>query len=1298
MTQLPPSPDLSPAKEISSPKSLSLDKIENNRAVPRLRSIAKYQPFRPQAIACSAPTCSYFSEESEVEAPRFIGHQSSQRYKDASSSLGAIAGRNGVALFRMSRPQTPLLILSHASSTNSELGSIRTLAFEPKLQHALLLAAARGSGVLIWDASGHSLSPLLGRLGANVTANDSSEASIKSLVWIESSSYPLLAVANAANVSVWDLRSCLGSKSGRPSIRFGTSQADASPLLQVASAKNEECATLDASGVVRVYDMRIAGTRNKGMTRSICTFPAHQYGGVGLTSTIGANHETNWITWGLDAPHAGAIVKIWTTAATAHQESFINSADDEYWFMDGSASERSPLDISRVGSPNRVASAVHLVAQFTTPGLACARVCPDIFDDLKSHIVTVSIESNEEHMGWRADVWKLNSSDDDSSDVTPNICVKNVLSCRSGTVEAHLSSTVGNINTGALIGAELAVAMPQAKHHDKDIDENQREMLLCCLTDSGFVTTTTLMSTTLRATMENNTINGESWRKTGPTGTVYLSDTLENVFSDAAIAMRSFGEKPRQSFIVGLDESFSGGFLDLSPQLMASEREVDIIMQETHPSTRSVEIGGMQFDLDDPAIIKAGVGPINAINSVSGSILPGTRSVETITDKIQKTAAIMNKINIREIPCPRLCGASFSPGIGGLICFQNGEVKKMWSWYQQSGKRRSSIMGMSFLQTKESKPYEAANKVDTEDSSQNVPRTLKDLIDMTEASKKAQWGQEEDSGGADATGSDGSLDDLLGDDETTEDGDADSEENGDFFDKYLGGIQKPIAVPSLSPKGKADPSARSLDMKDKISASTSENRLDGPTTDLLSPIVSVSHANDIFFNGQTPQLAERLLLSDWFAPPFQKTAQETSFSFPDRNRYQTNIDSSTSRSQTSFRSIMPKSQRSQFSPEPGPLGPNGLSRSIPLLVNSQMDDSVVGEEAVHGGEYSVRPSRQESLVFLKKLFSHQQDGPSYQNIVSPPDAPMLPKTIKKNSSLNAMMQGSVTNFSADSYIEETKRVSVVVLNPEKETKERQEYLEQLLGKMKGTCVHNSNVCRDLGQEDKANVWSLLAETIENQATDEVGSFSGWGGSSGGSLGQDLVVNLLNYYESEGDVQMLSTMVCVLSGGQRKVVDSKRDASLLLPTSFNSKFDIAMRRYSEILYSWDLLTVRAEVMKHIVHQMPFCSFFEGSPNLVDEGADTPGIGTAIRCSKCDGSATPGTNVCSSCHDFAFRCSICDCAVRGLFTFCEKCGHGGHMNHMTDWFSKKSSCPTGCGCFCAMSPSGSNPSTPVPVLSV
>jgi hypothetical protein len=47
-----------------------------------------------------------------------------------------------------------------------------------------------------------------------------------------------------------------------------------------------------------------------------------------------------------------------------------------------------------------------------------------------------------------------------------------------------------------------------------------------------------------------------------------------------------------------------------------------------------------------------------------------------------------------------------------------------------------------------------------------------------------------------------------------------------------------------------------------------------------------------------------------------------------------------------------------------------------------------------------------------------------------------------------------------------------------------------------------------------------------------------------------------------------------------------------------------------------------------------------------------------------------------------CSLCNLSARGLVSVCLYCRHGGHSDHMRDWFKGESVCPTGCGCVCRM----------------
>ena len=206
------------------------------------------------------------------------------------------------------------------------------------------------------------------------------------------------------------------------------------------------------------------------------------------------------------------------------------------------------------------------------------------------------------------------------------------------------------------------------------------------------------------------------------------------------------------------------------------------------------------------------------------------------------------------------------------------------------------------------------------------------------------------------------------------------------------------------------------------------------------------------------------------------------------------------------------------------------------------------------------------------------------------------------------------------------------------------------------------------------VWKLLAQMVDRRLNESPDDFNGWGGKGGGALGVELVASFMRYYETLGDVQMLATMVCVLSGGRPRTKDDTREHLFLLPTGHDEKYDTYIRRYSELLFGWGLLVKRAELNKHLVVRV------QENEGKVSTGKSQSGIALVFTCPRCGKDAELGTNVCRACQDFAFKCSICENGVRGLFTVCESCGHGGHMVHITNWFANHTQCPSGCGCFC------------------
>jgi len=129
--------------------------------------------------------------------------------RSSGGDIVAIGGPMGIAVMRTNKLEEPYLVLHHISPTSL----IPSLAFQPMETMSgnsnVLLAVAKGNEVLVWDASGRALSPLLGRLTCyNSSGSDGStlgENSISCVKW-KDCTLPFLLTISSKHVSLWDLR------------------------------------------------------------------------------------------------------------------------------------------------------------------------------------------------------------------------------------------------------------------------------------------------------------------------------------------------------------------------------------------------------------------------------------------------------------------------------------------------------------------------------------------------------------------------------------------------------------------------------------------------------------------------------------------------------------------------------------------------------------------------------------------------------------------------------------------------------------------------------------------------------------------------------------------------------------------------------------------------------------------------------------------------------------------------------------------------------------------------------------
>jgi hypothetical protein len=159
----------------------------------------------------------------------------------------------------------------------------------------------------------------------------------------------------------------------------------------------------------------------------------------------------------------------------------------------------------------------------------------------------------------------------------------------------------------------------------------------------------------------------------------------------------------------------------------------------------------MPFDMDVP--VQPAYGTVTTGNigmsDISSNALVNTAGmglVEDVEAQARASASRMENIETDRIPCPRLCGASFGSGGGAIVIFHNGEVKKMWDWYQKTDTiRLSSVPGGQVDTASPSDQEMLLSKGPSDPTKKRAvvsstgPRSLKELTDMMTTAKEVSY-------------------------------------------------------------------------------------------------------------------------------------------------------------------------------------------------------------------------------------------------------------------------------------------------------------------------------------------------------------------------------------------------------------------------------------------------------------------------------------------------------------------------------------------------------------------------------
>lgn len=278
------------------------------------------------------------------------------------------------------------------------------------------------------------------------------------------------------------------------------------------------------------------------------------------------------------------------------------------------------------------------------------------------------------------------------------------------------------------------------------------------------------------------------------------------------------------------------------------------------------------------------------------------------------------------------------------------------------------------------------------------------------------------------------------------------------------------------------------------------------------------------------------------------------------------------------------------------------------------------------------------------------------------------------------------------------------------------------------CHRNSAIAASVGRRDLVQAWNLAA-LISAPNTQIISDFDEEVPWPHHPFGRKLVESLIAHYANQSDIQMAAMLCCTFSnrldiqenyknkqlsksvnvspGGSPYHTIHQVDSSLEgwnytmpKPNRSNSwsdslddfkfsstivehrefdevgsdrilkmideknilQYDAYKKAYAEILHRWNLLDARTQVLKYL----------SSAPEL------HKGVEFVTECKQCNKQVRGAS--CLFCKRLSLQCIICHVSVRGAYNFCLVCGHGGHTNHMRDWFVTQAVCPTGCGCNC------------------
>lgn len=158
---------------------------------------------------------------------------------------------------------------------------------------------------------------------------------------------------------------------------------------------------------------------------------------------------------------------------------------------------------------------------------------------------------------------------------------------------------------------------------------------------------------------------------------------------------------------------------------------------------------------------------------------------------------------------------------------------------------------------------------------------------------------------------------------------------------------------------------------------------------------------------------------------------------------------------------------------------------------------------------------------------------------------------------------------------------------------------------------------------------------------------------------DVIADVIKCHVENSDVQSAVSILIVLGDRIKSIVDER------IPEVDRESW---YHSYIDLLSKFQLWNVMAQV----INLSPLQDI-----NSINQTSTT----IYTTCGSCNYPLNGKVSwICERCKTKPSECSICHGVVSGLMSWCQGCYHGGHLTHMSEWFSKFDYCPTGCGHMC------------------